>query len=158
MDEEADAGDDKKHDGGKLIEDESEIDLERADGDPVKWKSFSSRECEGRDLTAGWATYSGGDDGCAKVVENDREGNERREDADERDETPRQAGAEDSVEQEAQERKQRNQPEMCGLVHSFIRSMRSTANVERTRKTAMMMARPTAASAAATIMTKKTKI
>ena len=47
---------------------------------------------------------------------------------------------------------------MCRVVHSFIRSIRSTASVERARKTAMMMARPTAASAAATIMTKKTKI
>src|ERR1700722_15998270 len=158
VDEEADSGDDEKHDGGKLVEDECEIDLERADGEPVKGKRFRGRKGEGSDRSAIGATRSGGNDAGSKVVENDCEGNERREDADERDETTRQTGAQESVEQEAQERKQRNQPKMCGLVHSFIRSMRSTANVERTRKTAMMMARPTAASAAATIMTKKTKI
>ena len=44
------------------------------------------------------------------------------------------------------------------IVHSFIRSMRSTASVARARKTAIMMASPTAASAAATIITKKTNI
>ena len=43
-------------------------------------------------------------------------------------------------------------------VHSFIRSIRSTASVARARKTAMMRASPTAASAAATIMTKKKNI
>ena len=34
MDEEADAGDDEQHDERKLVEDEAEIDVERADGEP----------------------------------------------------------------------------------------------------------------------------
>ena len=63
------------------------------------------------------------------------------------------------VEQEIREGQERDQPEMeKRFVHSFIRSMRSTASVARARNTAMMMARPTAASAAATTITKKTKI
>ena len=44
------------------------------------------------------------------------------------------------------------------LIANFIRLIWSTLSVWRVRKMAMMMARPTAASAAATTMTKKTKI
>src|ERR1700678_3721196 len=66
VDEEADSGDDEKHDGGKLIENEGEIDLERADGDPVKWKSFSSRKGERSNRSATWAACSRGDDGGSK--------------------------------------------------------------------------------------------
>src|ERR1019366_3699957 len=66
--------------------------------------------------------------------------------------------AEDSVQHKPRKGQQRNQPDIEGSVHSFIRSIRSTARVARARKTAMMMARPTAASAAATIITKRTKI
>src|ERR1039458_3131758 len=80
--------------------------------------------------------------------------------------------AEESVHQKPHQRSEWDKPE-TGIhdepvmeeyghplisVHSFIRSIRSTARVARARKTAMMMASPTAASAAATIITKKTKI
>src|SRR6185369_2239267 len=65
---------------------------------------------------------------------------------------------EQPIQQKPGEGQQRDQPEMEILVHSFIRSMRSTARVARARNTAIMMASPTAASAAATIITKKTKI
>ena len=47
---------------------------------------------------------------------------------------------------------------LLGWVHSLSKSIWSTFSVLRERKTAMMMAKPTAASAAATTMTKKTKI
>ena len=158
VNEEADAGDDEEHDERKLVEDEAEIDVEGADGDPGMSRGFHVRQRERVDRTAARAAGSRGDDGTAKALSTSGEGAERRENADGGDETPRQPGAEDSIEQEAGEGQQRNQPEMERLVHSFIRSMRSTASVARARKTAMMMARPTAASAAATIMTKKTKI
>ena len=63
--------------------------------------------------------------------------------------------------QEAGERQQRNQPEMKIVGLPFIVSsgrLGRRSAFARVRKTAMMMARPTAASAAATTITKKTKI
>src|SRR5579872_3908969 len=51
----------------------------------------------------------------------------------------------------------RNDPQIeIRIVHSLSRLTRSTFSVSRVRKTAMMMARPTAASAAATTITKNT--
>ena len=35
MDQEADAGDDQQHDQRKLVEDEAEVDVQRADVDPL---------------------------------------------------------------------------------------------------------------------------
>src|SRR5206468_7784951 len=61
---------------------------------------------------------------------------------------------------EAGKRQQGNGTEITGGygTHNFIRSISSTLRVRRVRKMEMMIARPTAASAAATTMTKKTKI
>src|SRR5579875_1057820 len=97
-------------------------------------------------------------DEAARGVKRYGKGAQRGKQADRCHQRPGQTAAQDSVQQKSGERQQRNQPEMQRRVHSFIRSIRSTASVERARNTAMMMARPTAASAAATIMTKKTKI
>ncbi len=158
VDEEADAGDDEKHDQRELVEDKGEIDVECADGEPGIRKSLRKGKGERGDLPATRTTGRSGDHGHCSRAQHQCEGGQWREHADDCGEASRPPGAEDSVEQEAQERKQRDQPKMGRLVHSFIRSIRSTDNVARARKTAMMMARPTAASAAATIMTKKTKI
>src|SRR5438067_443437 len=54
------------------------------------------------------------------------------------------------------QRQQRNQPEVEVHVHSFSRFTSSTFNVSRVRKIEMMIASPTAASAAATTITKNT--
>src|SRR3954469_25581577 len=75
-----------------------------------------------------------------------------------RDKRLRQRTDEQAIQQKADEGQNRDKPEMEAVVHSFIRFTWSTLSVFRARKIAMMMASPTAASAAATTMTKKTKI
>src|SRR5215469_7838880 len=78
---------------------------------------------------------------------------------DERHHRLRQPASQESIDKEPEEGQQRYQRQYeQRFVHSFIRSIRSTASVARARKMAMMMASPTAASAAATTMTKNTKI
>src|SRR5438270_2542856 len=68
------------------------------------------------------------------------------------------AAAKQAIDGCACQRQQRDNPKSeIRLVHSFSKFTRSTLRVSRARKTAIMMARPTAASAAATTMTKKTK-
>src|SRR5713101_9341631 len=70
-------------------------------------------------------------------------------------------GAKKSVDRRAQQRQQRNNPEIlehwAGRHQSFIRSTRSTFSVCRLRAIRMMIPRPTAASAAATTITNNTK-
>src|SRR5436309_7224363 len=67
------------------------------------------------------------------------------------------AAAKQAIDGCARQRQQWNNPKSeIRLVHSFSKFTRSTLRVSRARKTAIMMARPTAASAAATTMTKKT--
>src|SRR5215472_14334655 len=68
------------------------------------------------------------------------------------------AAAKQSIHQKPNERDNRNQPKRKGTGHSFIKSTWSTFKVLRVRKRAMIIASPTAASAAATTITKKTKI
>ena len=54
VDQEADAGNNQKHDGRKLVEDKGEIDMKRADGEPRIRESFGSGQCERGDLAAVW--------------------------------------------------------------------------------------------------------
>src|SRR5438045_1729402 len=65
---------------------------------------------------------------------------------------------EQAVDGRANQRQQGNPPQMQVRRHSLSRFTWSTFRVSRVRYTAMMMASPTAASAAATTITKKTKI
>jgi len=82
------------------------------------------------------------------------------------DEGAGQTAAQGSVDEESREGKQRNQPEVEAGISSLVSfEVLSSEQVDlvdvgvwRVRKMAMMMASPTAASAAATTMTKKTKI
>src|SRR5262249_30596894 len=67
----------------------------------------------------------------------------------------REALAQQAVDGGPGKRQQRNDPEM--KAHSFNKLTRSTFNVSRVRNTEIMIARPTAASAAATTITKNTK-
>jgi hypothetical protein len=104
VDEEADAGDDAEHDEGEVVDGEGEVDVEAGDGDPG---ALDDGEREGR---AGGlhedpepATMSAGS------------GEEQR---DGRDEGARQLAAERSVDQEAGEGKQRDEPEQL-RVHCF---------------------------------------
>ena len=46
MDEEADAGDDEEHDERELVEDEAEVDVERAEGDPGMGAGFDVGQAE----------------------------------------------------------------------------------------------------------------
>src|ERR1035438_3529173 len=64
--------------------------------------------------------------------------------------------AEQAIDGGASQRQQRNDPKM--KAHSLRRFTRSTFSVSRVRNTAMMIASPTAASAAGTTMTKKTNM
>ncbi len=149
MDEETHAGDDEKHDQRKLIEHEAEIDVQRTDVDPTHRAGF--------DVGQGTCWYANPED-APSCIHHHAERSERGKQRHGGHQPLWHPRAEDSVQQKPGKGQQRNQPDIEGSVHSFIRSIRSTARVARARKTAIMMARPTAASAAATIMTKKTKI
>src|SRR5438093_2639447 len=63
---------------------------------------------------------------------------------------------EETVQRRTNQRQDWDQPEIEVWGHSLSRFTRSTFKVSRVRYTAMMMASPTAASAAATTITKKT--
>src|SRR5438094_10608676 len=63
----------------------------------------------------------------------------------------------ETVQRRTNQRQDWDQPEIEVWRHSLSRFTRSTFRVSRVRYTAMMMANPTAASAAATTITKKTK-
>src|SRR5262249_58418030 len=65
--------------------------------------------------------------------------------------------AEEPVDGRTNERQHGDDPKIEVLVHSFSRFTWSTFRVSRVRKTEIIIARPTAASAAATTITKKTK-
>ncbi len=152
VDEEADAGDDAEHDEREVVDGEGEVDGEAGDGDPGL----------ADDLNGLRRARSLHDD---PEPTDDRGRNGGADECDGGDQRARQLAADGSIDEEAGEGKQRNQPEIvvvCGdrrhRGHDFIRSTESTFSVSRVRKMAMMMARPTAASAAATTMTKKTKI
>ena len=151
VDEEADAGDHGEHDQREVIDGEGEVGVEAGDGDPFMSVGTKHR------LDCG---------GCARGTHRhpqprDEGGGQRGEEQRHcADDGARQPSPQRPVDQEAGEGKQRNEPEIaCGHgVHDFIRSISLTFSVWRVRKMERMMARPTAASAAATTITKKTKI
>src|ERR1700682_3023769 len=72
------------------------------------------------------------------------------------DRLPRGLFSENAVDRGSRQRQNRNQPEIEMRRHSLSRFTWSTFSVSRVRYTAMMIASPTAASAAATTITKKT--
>src|ERR1700739_4697779 len=143
MNEKSDAGDDQQHDQRKLIKDNIEVDVEGAGINPI---------AQGLDVWQGVRLKS-----QSRCIQHDQQRTQRRKQRDRCDDCLRQPPPQQPIEQKACKGQQRDQPEMEIFVHSFIRSMRSTASVARARNTAIMMASPTAASAAATIITKKTK-
>src|SRR3954470_11643925 len=77
--------------------------------------------------------------------------------ADGRDHLLREPAAEQPIERRSCERQHRDDPEIKVRRHSLSRSTLSTLSVSRVRNTEIMMASPTAASAAATTITKNTK-
>src|SRR5258707_5897961 len=152
VDQKADAGHDAEHDEGQVVDSEGEADGEAGDCNPRLTNDLD-------DAGSAFALHEDPE------PRDDRRRGRGADERDSRDERARQLAADGSVDEEAGEGKQRNQPEVvvvcrgCGhRGHDFIRSTESTFSVSRVRKMAMMMARPTAASAAATTITKKTKI
>jgi hypothetical protein len=143
MDEEANAGDDQEHHERELVEGEREIGVEDGGGDPGA-VALDVGQRERREAVID-----------AQNPKKRSRGKDQRDSGDQR---FGQAMAEEPVQQKADERQNRDEPQMKAVVHSFIRFTWSTLSVFRVRKIEMMMASPTAASAAATTMTKKTKI
>ncbi len=99
VDEEADAGDDAEHDEGEVVDGEGEVDVEAGDRDP-------------------WAADNVDDLGCAGSLHgrpepcDDGGGDGGEEQGDGGDEGARQLAADGSVDEEAGEGKQRDQPEI----------------------------------------------
>src|ERR1700690_2850194 len=142
VDEEADAGDDQQHDQRELIKRVCKIRVKGRGGDPRR------------------VSLNVGKGGRRETGVDTQDQQKRRSGEDQpnrRDQRLRQAMAEQAIQQKADKGQNRNKPEMEAVVHSFIKFTWSTLSVFRARKIAMMMASPTAASAAATTMTKKTK-
>src|SRR6266702_1063249 len=127
-----------------MIERESEICTKAAGLNPGHREAFDIGQRQGAEVQ--------------DRIDDHAKGNQCREQRDSRDQDARKLAAKKSVHHESCEGQQGNQPKMLGVVHSFIRSTLSTWRVFRVRKMAMMIASPTAASAAATTITKKTKI
>ena len=98
VDEEADAGDDREHDQGEVVDREGEVDVEAGDGDPGAAGDGEELGCAGG--------YHGapepGDDDGGDRGEEQRDGG---------DGGARQPAADGSVDQEAGEGKQRDEPE-----------------------------------------------
>src|SRR5579862_6495738 len=69
----------------------------------------------------------------------------------------RQTASEETIDRCANQGQNRDQPQIEGRRHNFSKFTWSTFRVSRVRKTAMIMASPTVASAAATTITKNTK-
>ena len=144
VDEEANTSDDQQHDQRKLVEPEAILNREAPRGHP------GGVRLDMRDLRGGHS-----EELCCNPngVSERRRGRTQRDGIDQR---LGEALAQQAVDRGARQREQGNDLEV--QVHSLRRFTRSTFNVSRVRKTAMMMARPTAASAAATTITKKTKM
>src|SRR5262249_25657256 len=146
VDKKSDAGDDKQHHRGEVIDLERKLYLERTGLDP----------------------------GIEGVAKNPRSGQEPKNVQCDGKESPDrhtrqhsrtlfpQSSAEKYVEDRCQQRNQRNPPQQVkrhralGGGYHLRNCISEGSSVWRWRKIAMMMARPTTASAAATAMTKKT--
>src|SRR5208282_834631 len=136
------ARDDQHHNDGKAVEVESVIRLQPAGADPMR-DHFGVRPCaDGQELRDCPQRQ-----GKSRAAEPPGHGSDR---------LPRKALSEEAVDGSADQRQHRNQPEMQIRRHSLSRFTWSTFKVSRVRYTEIMMASPTAASAAATTITKKT--
>ena len=148
MDQEADERDEREHQGRERIEPEARGRREKSPADDPARDRLDDRGVVAREV---------GDEA--------REGGDRREadraDADRRDEASCRAACPSSaLTQEAREREGRDEPERRSSRHRhhFSRLILLTSIVSVWRKRATKIARPTAASAAAIAMTKKTTI
>ena len=144
VDEEADAGDDQHHDERELVEVKPEI--ARKSCRPESRRALRGLQCR--------------DSRPARSSQRARQHSRRcrgKEQGDGLDQRVREAAAEKSVDRRSDSGNTGISQRCKFLVISFSRFTRSTFKVSRVRNTAMMMASPTAASAAATTMTKKTK-
>src|SRR6266480_1442044 len=142
MDKKSDPGNDQQHHQRELIEIESEICLEVSGANP-SGHGLHVRRRQGREPDRDPKRH--GESGAAERECHCCNGSRGK------------PAAKETVDGGADQRQQRNQPEMQVRGHSLSRFTRSTSKVSRVRYTAMMMASPTAASAAATTITKKTK-
>ena len=145
MNQKPHAGDHQQHDQRELVERKGKVGVENSGLNP--WpEGFDIRQRQRRK--------------ARRDIQDEQKRRGGKEQRDRRNDRVRQFSAQQPVQQKAGEGQQRNQPEMqCGRAgHSFIRSIESTFRVFRVRKIAMMMASPTAASAAATTITKNTNI
>ena len=145
MNQKSDACDDQQHDEREWIEQKRKIHLEAA-----RWQSMELLRLQ-----------HGERQGRAKLRYNPKnlyESCAREEQGNGSDQRLGQTTAQGSIHTKPASGSSGKQPEMQRGCHSFIKSIWSTFNVLRERNSEMMMARPTAASAAATTMTKKTKI
>src|ERR1019366_6505046 len=142
VDERTDAGDDHEHDHRELVDGEIPADVE-----------FAA-------LNPGEVVFvKGGRGEIARGHENLHDPAEREDDTehgDQVDQRLRKFAAEDAVDQEPDEGQDGNEPE---ILHQFFRELISSMfRVSRFLNTVRMMARPTAASAAATTITKNVKM
>src|ERR1700751_4187113 len=141
MDQESDSGHDQQHDERQLVEIEVEVNHEGAGTDPVA-QELRVRQLERRE--AGRDVQRHHEGRAAEAQRNRRHG------------LPRKAPAHKTVNGRADERQYRNQPQMKRGRHNFNRFTWSIFRVSRVRNTAMIIANPTVASAAATTITKNT--
>src|SRR6185503_19254431 len=101
MDEEADAGDDTEHDERQVIDGEGEVDLKAGDGDP----GLANGVDRFGSIPGSHHGPQPGDDGG---------GDRRKDQRDRGDEGAGHFATEDSINEEANEGKQRDQPEIAG--------------------------------------------
>src|SRR6185312_11201220 len=139
MDERADAGHDQQHEHGQLVDREIAAHLERAALQPgeVVLVDRIGREVARRRIN----------------LQHETKGRDDAQNRDQFDHGLRQFAPKNAVDQKANERQRGDDPE---ILHQFLReSTSSMFRVVRFLNTVRMMARPTAASAAATTITKK---
>src|SRR5882762_7938179 len=146
VDQPADSGDYEEHDHGEMVNLEVEAGAEISGDDPGEVL------LDPRDIF--WSKLREFADSFKRGQEREAGGT----DGDGVDELVRPLGAEKAVDRRAEERQRGNNPEIVENRHqSLSKSTVSTFSDLRLREIMMMMPRPTAASAAATTITKRTK-
>src|SRR6266403_1575086 len=146
VNEPADSGDYEEHDHGELVDLEVEAGAEISGDDPGEVL------LDPGDIF--WREVGEFADGFERGQERETGGT----DGDGVDELVRPLGAEKAVDRRAEERQRGNDPEIVENGHqSLSKSTFSTFSDLRLREIMMMMPSPTAASAAATTITKRTK-
>src|SRR5579862_3976892 len=146
MDQHADEGNHEQHDDGELIDLQREIDAEGAGDHPGE-------------IVADVGNLIGAQlKELANELGHGEKGKRDGADGDGVDRRLRPALAEKAVDRRTGERQRENDPEMAEYRHQNLsRFTRSTLRDSRLRRSMITIARPTAASAAATTITKKTK-